>query len=127
MPTLARFQPQETTLVDAVADVALAAQQVVVDRAELLHLQVKHDARHYAIAVCLGVAAFGAAGTAFVAGAAALAWALAPAIGVAGALAVVAGVALGLAASLAVVARRVIALPSAQERLALEAGDEIDA
>jgi hypothetical protein len=126
-PTAVRLEARESTLVDAVADVASAAQRVVLDRAQLLHLELRDDARHVAVALWLGVAALGVGGTAVVAGTVALAWALAPMAGLAGGLAVAAGVGLSLASGLAVAARRVIAIAPAHDRLALEAGDEIDA
>ncbi len=114
-------------IADALADVALATQRLIVDRAELLRLGVQRDARAYAVALALGGAALTMVGIALIAGTAALAYALIPWLGVAASLAVTAGSAFALATGTTFAAWRVLKPASSPEPLALEAADGNDA
>ena len=114
-------------ITDALADVALATQRLIVDRAELLRLGVQRDARTYAVGLALGGAALTMVGIALVLGTAALAYALIPWLGIAASLAVTAGSAFALATGTTVAAFRVLKPASSPEPLALKAADGNDA
>lgn len=113
-------------IADALADVAVATQRLVVDRTELLRLGIKRDARTYAVALSLGAVALTMVGIALVAGTAALTYALLPWLGLAASLAVTAGSALALATGTTVAALRVLKPASSPEPLALKAADGND-
>jgi len=114
-------------IADALADVALATQRLIVDRAELLRLGVQRDARTYAVGLALGGAALAMVGIALVVGTAALTYALIPWLGVAASLAVTAGSAFALATGTTLTALRVLKPAASPEPLALKAADGNDA
>jgi hypothetical protein len=119
---VSRARPEDLALAGAVADVALAARGVVVDRIELLRLQARNDARDLVSAMAVGGLALVSVSIAAASAAAAIVIGLSLWIGLTAAMTVVAVVALGAGGALAKLARARLPERTLEVR-AIEAGD----
>lgn len=116
MPRASASSPRTVALAEAVADVAAAARDVVLDRIDLIRLEARDDIRQLAIALVVAGVAVTALGLALLAGMGAMAWFLAAWLGPAGSLATCAILCLALGVGLGRVARAQLPAGAEDER-----------